>query len=100
MSEKANRNIIKLSDTTTGLSNSGERNRLVEENPILVDILEIDHTRQRTHVAVVQVDALDDEESSRGLGFLRVLAVGFFLLLEEALEVFNVVVLEVAHVAS
>lgn len=94
------RYVVELGDTTTGASDRGERHGLVDEDAILVHVLEIDHARQRTHVAVIQIDALDDEEAARGFGLFRILAVGLFLLFEQTFQVVDVVVLEVAHVAA
>lgn len=49
---------------------------------------------------MVEIEALDDEEASRGLGLLRVLQVEQVLLLQQPLQVLHIVVLEVAHIAA
>ena len=94
------RHVVVLGDAAARLAESGERDRLVDENAILVARLPLDHLGQRTQVAVVEVEALDDEEASRHLGLLGILCVRLLLLLEQALQVVEIVVLEVADVAA
>lgn len=70
----ANVNSEIIRDTLAQCAERPKRKRLIENHAQKKAILQFDERRQRTYIAVLAVQAFDDEEAPRGLCLFRVLS--------------------------